>query len=59
MGISQNGGTLSVAGWFISWNIPGSKMDDNWGYPYDETETSIYQWEFQDPKMEVLYHIRP
>ena len=19
----------------------------------------IYQWEFQDPKMEVLYHIRP
>jgi len=18
-----------------------------------------YQWEFQDPKMEVLYHIRP
>ena len=20
---------------------------------------AIYQWEFQDPKMEVLYHIRP
>ena len=19
----------------------------------------VYQWEFQDPKMEVLYHIRP
>ena len=21
--------------------------------------TDLYQWEFQDPKMEVLYHIRP
>jgi len=21
--------------------------------------SSYYQWEFQDPKMEVLYHIRP
>jgi len=20
---------------------------------------ALYQWEFQDPKMEVLYHIRP
>ena len=20
---------------------------------------SIYQWEFQDPKMKILYHIRP
>jgi hypothetical protein len=20
---------------------------------------TLYQWEFQDPKMEVLYHIRP
>ena len=19
----------------------------------------LYQWDFQDPKMEVLYHIRP
>jgi hypothetical protein len=22
-------------------------------------KSSINQWEFQDPKMEVLYHIRP
>jgi hypothetical protein len=22
-------------------------------------ETTPYQWEFQDPEMEVLYHIRP
>jgi hypothetical protein len=22
-------------------------------------ETGIIQWEFQDPKMDVLYHIRP
>jgi hypothetical protein len=25
------------------------------GYP----NTGLDQWEFQDPKMEVLYHIRP
>jgi hypothetical protein len=22
-------------------------------------EFSLFQWEFQEPKMEVLYHIRP
>ena len=22
-------------------------------------QTTNHQWEFQDPKMEVLYHIRP
>ena len=27
-------------------------MKSNWNVPYN-------QWEFQDPKMEVLYHIRP
>jgi hypothetical protein len=25
---------------------------------WEEAHTS-YQWEFQDPKLEVLYHIRP
>ena len=25
---------------------------------FSDIETQ-YQWEFQDPKMEVLYHIRP
>jgi hypothetical protein len=32
------------------------------GYFPDYLGTSwniLYQWEFQDPKMEVLYHIRP
>ena len=28
-----------IAGWFISWKQT-IKMDDDWGYPYDETETS-------------------
>jgi len=24
-----------------------------------EPSITLYQWKFQDPKMEVLYHIRP
>ena len=24
-----------------------------------ESQSFVVQWEFQDPKMEVLYHIRP
>ena len=36
----------------------------NWDHikiPCDEHESMIHpiQWEFQDPKLEVLYHIRP
>ena len=27
-------------GWLMSWKIPSFEMDDDWGYPYDETETS-------------------
>jgi hypothetical protein len=27
-------------------------------YRYEDIE-NLWQWEFQDPKMEVLYHIRP
>jgi hypothetical protein len=26
---------------------------------YEYFMETLYQWEFQDPKMEVLYHIRP
>ena len=26
---------------------------------HPQSYTVLYQWEFQDPKMEVLYHIRP
>ena len=29
------------------------------GDVYDIYIYKLYQWEFQDPKMEVLYHIRP
>ena len=29
------------------------KFDDN------HLDLGIFQWEFQDPKMEILYHIRP
>jgi len=31
----------------------------NLGMVYCFTHITLYQWEFQDPKMEVLYHIRP
>jgi len=35
-------------------------MDDDWGNPHDLGNLQIdIQWEIQDPKMEVLYHIRP
>jgi len=27
--------------------------------PAERVATPLSQWEFQDPKMEVLYHIRP
>ena len=28
-------------------------------FPLMFHDGTCYQWEFQDPKMEVLYHIRP
>ena len=43
-GFHGHGGTPKIAGWFISGNIPSFEMDDDWGYPYDETETSICRW---------------
>ena len=39
LGVSINGGT-PIAGWFIR-EYP-IRMDDDWGYPYDETETPIW-----------------
>ena len=33
-------------------------MAEAWKISQSPTYSSI-QWEFQDPKMEVLYHIRP
>ena len=41
LGVSASWGYLKM-GWFISWKIPSFDMDDDWGYPYDETETSIW-----------------
>ena len=35
--------------------IPIIHIDYGWLYTY----IPLYQWEFQDPKMKVLYHIRP
>jgi hypothetical protein len=29
-----------------------------WGW-IERSSATFFQWEFQDPKMEVLYHIRP
>jgi len=41
----------------IGENISTQKLSEEFWYP---GFTQIYlQWEFQDPKMEVLYHIRP
>jgi len=37
--------------WFPPWPRRDDRCDEN-GYDH-------LQWEFQDPKMEVLYHIRP
>jgi len=34
----------------------GTVSAESWGYPQNH---QFFQWEFQDPKMEVLYHIRP
>ena len=35
------------------------KLQDWTGKPTVPIDLSSIQWEFQDPKMEVLYHIRP
>ena len=34
----------------VIWMLHGCYMDVIW---------MLYQWEFQGPKMEVLYHIKP
>ena len=39
MGVSRTGGTPKI-GWFMMENP--IDMDDDWGYPYDETETWLY-----------------
>jgi len=36
-----------------------SKMRESIRYKMIETVATVNQWEFQDPKLEVLYHIRP
>ena len=51
-------GIPSIAGWFISWNIQISNGGFR-GTSHLLDPPISYQWEFQDPKMEVLYHIRP
>ena len=43
--------TYSTAWWYT---YPFEKYESQLGWLFP-----IYQWEFQDPKMEVLYHIRP
>ena len=34
-------GPPKLAGWvFVNGKSPSFEMDDDWGYPYDETETN-------------------
>ena len=40
MGGTQNG----WISWDFWWKIPSFEIGDDWGYPYDETETPIYQY---------------
>ena len=35
--------------------LPQAERENVAWFPF----TTLYHWEFQDPKMEVLYHIRP
>ena len=28
-------------GWFMSWKTPSFEMDDDWGYPFQETPTLV------------------
>ena len=32
---------MDPPGWFSKGKIPIENLDDDWGYPYDETDTSI------------------
>ena len=34
-------------------------MEHVWKYEPYRIELYGYQWEFQDPKIDILYHIRP
>ena len=42
MGFHSHGDTPKMDGWFLLGKMP-NKMDDDWGYPYDETETSYVE----------------
>jgi hypothetical protein len=42
------------------WELVGAEfIEDLWGLYTPKVCFCICQWELQDPKMEVLYHIRP
>ena len=68
MGRQQRWGPVQIHGWNTSDHQPCRSSRGLWSVavmkkylfdPPDKINNSSNQWEFQDPKMEVLYHIRP
>ena len=58
VGLSDHRYTLGIPQ--IRWLTIVFPIAITWGlYPFQTDHSSFIQWEFQDPKMEVLYHIRP
>ena len=55
-GVEKEGFMDTYHHWENSWlmDVHSLKYDKNAGF-----DTSPFQWEFQDPKIEVLYRIRP
>ena len=59
-------GFINKRNWGVNYLVISSVQNPGWLIVYigdcygDYTNQYLYyQWEFQDPKMEVLYHIRP
>ena len=52
-------GVVSSTFSIVNRGTSGRTIEDPLGRQLLDLFFRLYQWEFQDPKMEVLYHIRP